>query len=156
MTVSAKIVSKINMAVDIPAAMRGSGLSHLGFPEKRCEKDTRLIMRELARQALCRYRNWKLRRGTTAIGRHSIWQRRKAMPFSEDVVKQAWERANGQCECRRRTHIHFYVPCAKDLIWKNRGTPDRGGWEAHHITTYGGDLLSNCEIICRHCYESII
>ena len=78
------------------------------------------------------------------------------MPFSEDVVKQAWERAGGQCECGRRTHTHFYTPCGKSLIWNNRGTPYEGGWEAHHITTYGGDVLSNCEILCWNCQEAIL
>jgi len=72
------------------------------------------------------------------------------MAFSEEVVKQAWERAGGQCECRRRTHSHFYTPCGKVLIWENRGKGGSGGWEAHHVTT-SDDVLSNCEILCSDC-----
>ena len=72
------------------------------------------------------------------------------MGFPQDVVRQAWERAGGQCECRRRTHRHFYAPCGKALIWENRGKVSSGGWEAHHITI-GDDTLSNCEILCSDC-----
>ena len=73
------------------------------------------------------------------------------MGFPENVVKQAWERAGGQCECRRRTHSHFYTPCGKVLVWENRSKEGRGGWETHHITIDGGDVLSNCEILCSDC-----
>ncbi len=72
------------------------------------------------------------------------------MGFPENVVKQAWERAGGQCECRKRTHSHFYTPCGKVLVWENRGKIGRGGWEAQHIAT-GSDVLSNCEILCSDC-----
>jgi len=75
------------------------------------------------------------------------------MEFPENVVKQAWERAGGQCECRRRTHSHFYTPCGKVLVWENRGKEGRGGWEAHHITIDGGDVFSNCEILCSDCSD---
>lgn len=77
------------------------------------------------------------------------------MPFADDVVKQAWEKAGAQCECRRRTHSHFYTPCGKLLVWERRGKGGQGGWEAHHITTFGGDVLSNCEILCSDCHETI-
>ena len=75
------------------------------------------------------------------------------MPFPEDVVMQAWERASGQCECERRTHSHFYTPCGKPLVLTNRGRAGQGGWEAHHMTTFGGDVFSNCEILCWDCYN---
>jgi hypothetical protein len=76
------------------------------------------------------------------------------MPFSEEVVAQAWERSGGQCECRRKTHSHFYIPCGKQLVWANRGKVGHGGWEVRHVTSYGGDMLSNCEILCWDCHES--
>lgn len=75
------------------------------------------------------------------------------MPFTEDVVKQAWDRSGAQCECKRRTHSHFYTPCGRSLSWEKRGRAGQGGWEAHNITTYGGDVLSNCEILCWECYD---
>jgi len=77
------------------------------------------------------------------------------MAFHDDVIKQAWERAGEQCECNRRTHSHFRTPCGKPLVWKNRGGIGQGAWEAHHINVSGGDVLSNCEILCSGCYERV-
>ena len=76
------------------------------------------------------------------------------MAFSLTVVQQAWQRANGRCECRRRTHNHPYVHCGKQLVWANRGRDGRGAWEAHHITAGGPDTLSNCEILCWECHKA--
>jgi hypothetical protein len=76
------------------------------------------------------------------------------MAFTDDVVKQAWERAGAQCECNRRTHSHFYTPCGKLLVWKNRGSMGQGGWEAHQINIAGPFTLSNCEILCWNCYNT--
>ncbi len=70
------------------------------------------------------------------------------MAFSDDVVARAWRRAGGKCECRRRTHDHRYVRCNKELVWANRGREGRGKWEAHHLSSSGGDTFSNCEILC--------
>jgi len=75
------------------------------------------------------------------------------MAFSEEVVAQAWRRAGGKCECRRTTHNHSYVRCNKELVWENRGREGRGAWEAHHISDTGGDVLSNCEILCWDCHQ---
>jgi hypothetical protein len=75
------------------------------------------------------------------------------MPFPEEMVKQAFQRVGGQCECTRRTHAHFYIPCGRPLVWENRGRVGEGGWEVHQITSYGSDVLSNCEILCWGCYE---
>ncbi len=75
------------------------------------------------------------------------------MPFSEDVVRKAWNRARGGCECRRKTHEHPYVRHSKQLVWKNRGREGRGAWEAHHSSSAGGDGLSNCEILCWDCHS---
>jgi len=73
------------------------------------------------------------------------------MAFSDDVVGQAWSRAGGRCECRRTTHGHT-GRCNKELVWANRGREGRGAWEAHHISSSGGDTLSNCEILCWDCH----
>jgi len=76
------------------------------------------------------------------------------MAFSDETVKQAWQRAGGKCECRRTTHDHSYVRCNKELVWENRGRETgRGAWEAHHISASGGDTLSNCEILCWDCHK---
>lgn len=78
------------------------------------------------------------------------------MAFPESVVEQAWRRAGGRCECRRRTHNHFNVRCNKTLVWANRGREAPGAWEAHHITSSGGDTLSNCEILCWACHKATL
>ncbi|RKY39224.1 MAG: hypothetical protein DRP72_00355 [Candidatus Omnitrophota bacterium] len=76
------------------------------------------------------------------------------MAFSDEVVRQAWIRAGGKCECKRTTHNHYYGRCNKDLVWENRGREEgRGAWEAHHISSTGGDTLSNCEILCWDCHR---
>jgi len=74
------------------------------------------------------------------------------MAFSDEVIRQAWQRAGGKCECRRTSHNHPYVRCNKELVWENSGREGRGAWEAHHISASGGDTLSNCEILCWDCH----
>jgi len=75
--------------------------------------------------------------------------------FSPETILQAWERSAGQCECEKRIHKHFYTPCGKSLVWKAKGSPGQGGWDAHKITPSGGDGLFNCEILCWDCYRSV-
>jgi hypothetical protein len=75
------------------------------------------------------------------------------MTFSDIVIKQAWRRANGKCECRRKTHGHHYVRCNKQLVWSNRGRECRGAWEAHHTVKDRPDTFSNCEILCWSCHS---
>lgn len=75
------------------------------------------------------------------------------MAFPDDIVRQAWERAAGQCECQKRTHPHFYVPCAKPLVWENRGKKGWGGWDIKRIDSNKGDVLANCDIVCLSCHE---
>ena len=77
------------------------------------------------------------------------------MAFSEDILRQAWGRASGQCECTRRTHRHFYIPCGKSLRWEKRGEIAPGGWEARLLNTLDGDSLANCEILCMECHHFI-
>ncbi len=81
------------------------------------------------------------------------------MAFSEETVRQAWQRADGKCECTRSAHSHAYGRCSKELVWENRGRESgRGAWEAHHKTSVesgGSDALSNCEILCWDCHSRI-
>ncbi len=77
------------------------------------------------------------------------------MAFSDEVVKEAWERASGQCECQRRTHRHFYVPCRRLVTWAKRGQVGQGGWDAGHINNYDGDVATNCLILCMECFEAM-
>lgn len=73
------------------------------------------------------------------------------MAFSDWVIREAWERAGGQCECNRRTHRHFYTPCGRVLKWQARGEEVEGGWEARYVNMLDGDTVSNCEIVCAEC-----
>jgi len=43
------------------------------------------------------------------------------MAFSDEVVRQAWQRAGGRCEYSRESHNHLYVRCNKELVLENRG-----------------------------------
>ena len=56
------------------------------------------------------------------------------MVFPDDVIRQAWERSGGQCECQKRTHAHFYVPCAKPLVGKT-GVKKAGGDGTSNMST---------------------
>jgi len=45
--------------------------------------------------------------------------------------------------------------CNKPLILQNKEGNGSGAWSAHHIDPKGGDILSNCEILCRECNEKL-
>jgi 5-methylcytosine-specific restriction endonuclease McrA len=77
------------------------------------------------------------------------------MAFPEDVIKQAWERSGGQCECMKRTHRHFYTPCGRSLKREKRGELGEGSWEARHLNSLDGDAVSNCEILCMECHGAL-
>ncbi len=80
------------------------------------------------------------------------------MAFSDETVRQAWQRAGGKCECTRKTHSHS-GRCNKTLSWGNRGRSGMGAWEAHHRTSAesgGTDALSNCEILCWDCHSGTL
>lgn len=76
--------------------------------------------------------------------------------FPEDVVRRAWARADGRCECHRKTHEHPYVRCNKELVWENRGRETgRGAWEAHHIVSQeAGENLPYR--IAKYCAGTVI
>lgn len=74
------------------------------------------------------------------------------MAFSEEVVKEAWKRSGGHCECKRTTHTHS-SRCNKLLNWDSRGKESEYGWEAHHIIASGPDTVNNCEILCQKCHK---
>ena len=77
------------------------------------------------------------------------------MAISDAVLREAFDKVGGQCECSRRTHRHFYTPCGRLLRWERRGQVGEGGWEARQVDTLGADSSSNCEILCMECHDSI-
>jgi hypothetical protein len=75
------------------------------------------------------------------------------MVFSDSVVKDAWNRSNGRCECTRQSCRHT-GRCNKTFRWESRGAETELGWEAHHVNANGSDTLSNCEILCQTCHKA--
>ena len=78
------------------------------------------------------------------------------MPFSDFIVKEAWERCKKYCECTSPNHGHSRR-CRLPLEWFRRGINIPGGWEAQHITPIeegGTDEMINCKIVCIECYQS--
>ncbi len=75
------------------------------------------------------------------------------MAFPDDVVKRAWQRSGGRCECRQPKHKHEGTRCNKELSFSARGKEEKGRWEAHHIISGYGDTFYNCEILCADCYK---
>ena len=73
--------------------------------------------------------------------------------FPENVIRQAWNRSGGRCECRRSTCGHS-GRCNKKLLWGSHGVESEYGWETHHIDSNGPDVLSNCEILCQECHKN--
>jgi 5-methylcytosine-specific restriction endonuclease McrA len=78
------------------------------------------------------------------------------MPFSNLIVKKAWDRCQGRCECTNAEHDH-QGRCKNPLTWLLRGGDNiSGGWEAQHITPIeegGTDEIINCRIVCMKCYQ---
>ena len=78
------------------------------------------------------------------------------MSFSEDVVREAWQRAKGKCECKREAHSHIFQRCFRPLKWSNRGNrdDDRTGWEVFYRDgDVDNNATNNCEILCWHCFD---
>jgi hypothetical protein len=76
--------------------------------------------------------------------------------FPEDVLKQAFRRANARCQCERGDHGHGTFTCFKQIIWEHRGNKtERSGWEARFFVSPedgGKPTVENCEILCWDCY----
>ena len=78
------------------------------------------------------------------------------MVFSDEVIKQAWQRADNKCECTLTKCGHI-SKCNKILDFSKRGIESEHGWEAHHkisVNTGGEDNFSNCQILCINCHKN--
>jgi len=79
------------------------------------------------------------------------------MPFTEEVIKVAFKRSGGRCECTRSHEgdsnaPHFGGRCTRTF------SEEFGGWVASYKVSIlnGGDhSLDNCEIICVACSKRI-
>jgi len=70
---------------------------------------------------------------------------------AEGVVREAWVRAEAQCECRKAAHDHPFR-CTQFLIWAERGGTGRGAWEARQLND---PRKPPCEILCAACYAKV-
>ena len=76
------------------------------------------------------------------------------MVFSDEIIKRAWARARGRCECTNAEHCHPDMRCGQLLLWANRSGSEDDAWEAHsksYSCDQESDSLSKCEILCRDC-----
>lgn len=79
----------------------------------------------------------------------------RAMPFSEEIIRTVWARAGGICECRGDRHGHG-ERCGQSLLWSLRGSDSTaGGWSTVRRTTWGTDILADCEIRCAPCQKPV-
>jgi hypothetical protein len=86
-----------------------------------------------------------------------------------NVVKPAFERAAGQCECVSKTFLGFRLKgnkckekhkgrCLAKLRWEDRGTAAAfDSWQVHQWVAQSvkkGHHVSKCRIVCVPCYMS--
>lgn len=77
------------------------------------------------------------------------------MSFPDYIVKQAWTRSGGRCECTNRAHEHI-SRCNRRLLELYRGDIETSyGWEpCSNSGAYLNDP-SDCEIFCWECRDDI-
>jgi len=69
------------------------------------------------------------------------------MAISEKTRQDLYDRAGGRCECSMSVCSHHGASqrCTNKL-WP--------GWEAHHKTAGGPDILSNLIAMCQTCHKN--
>jgi hypothetical protein len=73
--------------------------------------------------------------------------------FPDSVVKEAFIRSDGECECIDDKHNHS-GRCNSLITYRMRGMEFPGGWEAYQITVEKPLDASNCRIVCIDCYKA--
>ncbi len=77
--------------------------------------------------------------------------------LTDDIVENAWTRAQGRCECAERSH-HHPSRCGKPLDWAQRGKATHAAaWEAlqNGPKTLGGwEAVNQTRILCWACYAT--
>ena len=77
------------------------------------------------------------------------------MPFDTKVVRQAWSRCAGHCECTRAEHNHRFGRCSLKLRYDRRGEAKKDAWEIHRKDPSRGEIFPNSEILCMECFIKI-
>jgi len=73
------------------------------------------------------------------------------MPFSLDVVVEAWRHSKGCCECMGGEGHKHTGRCNQLLAWTLQGVEIDAGWQACRKVPSGKDVLRICEIRCARC-----
>jgi hypothetical protein len=73
--------------------------------------------------------------------------------FSESVIRNAFYRSDGECECTNNYHKHS-GRCSSLIIYNMRGMELPGGWEVYRTDADNPPVISNCRIICIDCFTA--
>lgn len=76
-----------------------------------------------------------------------------SVSFSADVVKAAFIRSDGECECVKNNHNHS-GRCNNLITYNMKGMDLPGGWEVYQIDSNKPPVVTNCRIICMECFKS--
>jgi hypothetical protein len=68
-----------------------------------------------------------------------------------EIIRKAWDRAGGKCECTATGHNHNSTRCNQPLIWHNMGKVGIGAWEAQNDSAKYMTNVDYCKIICWNC-----
>jgi hypothetical protein len=85
-------------------------------------------------------------------------ERRSAMTFSEQCLRDCWHLAQARCECQREKHEHA-GRCPVKLVWEYRGKVAPGGWYPCAWTRPESgrpEESGNVELLCWRCYAAVM
>ena len=77
------------------------------------------------------------------------------MILDRDLVKQAWTRSSGLCECKRIGCQHTGGRCNTPLEEKAFREDEGSGWYVRPINEFGPAKLFNVEAVCSECHNKL-
>lgn len=77
------------------------------------------------------------------------------MILDKDLVKQAWQRCDGACECKRIGCQHPGGRCSNTLDEKMFRDDEESGWYVRPINEFGPAKLFNIEVVCSECFNKL-
>jgi len=77
-----------------------------------------------------------------------------AQAADDEMVRKAWERSRGQCECAHQSCSHPLHPHGKPLSWDDRDKANSAhGWGVYKASTSANNSADNYQILCHECLE---